>query len=183
MRKLLEIGGWIAGILLIVLGVAVVLMGVNARATVRESITQEQVTFGSADDEAVAKYAAQWAEQEVRTGEQARAFANVIRTHASTRSGGLSYAQMGRFVSATKPEDPAGTSDAAAALKDNAGEPVPNPARETWVTATALTTALNMAYMAEQLATFSIVVGIALLLVGIGFLVLNAYVLSTRATG
>jgi hypothetical protein len=42
-----------------------------------------------------------------------------------------------------------------------------------WVTETALTTALNMAYMAERLALFGIVVGVALLLSGIGFIVLT----------
>ncbi len=41
-----------------------------------------------------------------------------------------------------------------------------------WVTETALSTALNMSYMAEQLSLFGIVVGVALLLTGIGFLVL-----------
>ena len=40
------------------------------------------------------------------------------------------------------------------------------------MTATALSTALNTSYMAEQLALFGIVVGIALLLSGIGFAVL-----------
>ncbi|MDX6400506.1 MAG: hypothetical protein QOF27_1112, partial [Gaiellaceae bacterium] len=38
-----------------------------------------------------------------------------------------------------------------------------------WVTETALTTALNTSFMAEQLSLFGIVVGIALLLAGIGF--------------
>ena len=42
-----------------------------------------------------------------------------------------------------------------------------------WVTETALTTALNMAYMGERLAVFGIVMGFALLLTGIGFLVLT----------
>ena len=51
-------------------------------------------------------------------------------------------------------------------------QPVANAARNTWVTATALSTALNTSYMAEQLALFGIVVGIALLLSGIGFAVL-----------
>ena len=37
------------------------------------------------------------------------------------------------------------------------------------MTETALTTALNTSYMAEQLALFGIVVGVALLLSGIGF--------------
>ena len=41
------------------------------------------------------------------------------------------------------------------------------------MTETALATALNMSYMAEQLSLFGIVVGIALLLTGIGFLVLT----------
>jgi hypothetical protein len=41
------------------------------------------------------------------------------------------------------------------------------------VTETALATALNMSYMAEQLALFGIVVGVALLLTGIGFVVLS----------
>ena len=36
----------------------------------------------------------------------------------------------------------------------------------------ALSTALNVSYMAEQLALFSLVVGIALLLAGVGFIVL-----------
>ena len=41
------------------------------------------------------------------------------------------------------------------------------------MTETALTTALNTSYMADQLANFGIVVGIALLLSGIGFGVLT----------
>ena len=48
----------------------------------------------------------------------------------------------------------------------------PNAARNTWVTETSLSTALNLSYMAEQLALFGIVVGVALILTGIGFLVL-----------
>ena len=41
-------------------------------------------------------------------------------------------------------------------------------------TETALATALNVSYMATQLSLFSLVVGIALLLAGIGFTVLAA---------
>ena len=46
-----------------------------------------------------------------------------------------------------------------------------------WVNETALTTALNTAYFAEQVATFAIVMGIALLLAGLGFGVLTLRVL------
>jgi hypothetical protein len=62
-------------------------------------------------------------------------------------------------------------------VKGEDGEPVPNLARNSWVTATALSTALNMSYMAEQMALFGIVVGIALLLTGIGLIILALTVL------
>ena len=55
-----------------------------------------------------------------------------------------------------------------------------NTSRNTWVTATALSTALNVSYMAEQLALFGIVVGVALLLTGIGLLILALAVLGGR---
>lgn len=180
MRKLFELGGIIAGLVLVVFGVAAIYMGVDGRSTVRDSIKQEQITFGAADDPAVAEHASEWAEEDVRTGTQARAFAQVIHEHASEGSGGLTYSQMGRFVSADDPENPAGTSDEAAALKDQEGNPVPNAARNTWVTATALSTALNMSYMAEQMALFGIVVGVALLLSGIGFIILALGALGHR---
>ena len=176
-RRVFEIGGLIAGAVLIVFGVVAIAMGVNGYTTVRDSIKAEGITFGSADDPAVAKYAPQWADQQVATGDQARAFAKIMRTHTLESSGGLTYAQMGRFVSAAKPDDPAGTSDEAAAQKDDSGSPVANGARNTWVTETALTTALNMSYMAERLAVFGLVVGVALLLTGIGFVILDLAVL------
>jgi hypothetical protein len=49
---------------------------------------------------------------------------------------------------------------------------VENGLRNLWVTETALSTALSMSYMAEQLALFGMVVGVALLLAGIGFIIL-----------
>ena len=172
MRKLFEIGGILAGAVLIVFGAAAIYMGVDGRSTVRDSLRQEQITFGAADDPAVAKYASQWAGEQVENGSQARAFAQVIHEHALEGAGGLTYSQMGRFVSAADPDNPAGTSDEAAALTDEQGNPVPNAARNTWVTATALSTALNVSYMAEQMALFGIVVGVALLLSGVGFVIL-----------
>jgi hypothetical protein len=172
MRKSFQIGGILAGMVLMAFGAAAIYMGVDGRATVRDSLKQEQIVFGAADDPAIAKHASQWAEKPLQTGTQARAFAQVMHEHALEGSGGLAYAQMGRFVSAGDPKNPAGTSDEAAALKDEKGSPVANSARDTWVTATALSTALNMSYMAEQMALFGIVVGIALLLSGFGFIVL-----------
>ena len=79
---------------------------------------------------------------------------------------------MGRYQSAANPDDPAGTSDEEAAAKSESGQPISNSARNLWITETALATALNVSYMAQQISIFGIVVGIALLLTGIGLIIL-----------
>jgi len=176
-RRILEYGGLLAGVVLIAFGIAAIYMGIDGRTTVRDSIKQEQIFFGETQDPAVAKYAEDWAGEQVLTGDQARAFAQIMRVHTLESTGGLAYAEMGRFQSAAKPDDPKGTSDEAAAAKDEAGQPVANGARNIWVTETALTTALNASYMAERLSVFGLVVGVALLLTGIGLFILALVVL------
>jgi voltage-gated potassium channel Kch len=171
-KKIWEIGGFVAGGLLILFGVVAIFMGVTGYNTTRDAIKAEGISFGTADDPAVAKYAEQWAGEQVTTGDQARAFAKVMREHTLESTGGLTYASMGRFQSAAKPDDPAGTNDETAAAKDASGQPVSNGARNIWVTETALTTALNVSYMAEQLSLFGLVVGVALLLTGIGLVII-----------
>ena len=116
-RRYWEIGGFLAGAVLIVFGVVAIFMGVNGYNTTRDSIKNEGITFGTADDPAVAKYADQWAGEQVTTGDQARAFAKIMRTHTLEATGGLTYAAMGRYQSASKPASPAGTNDEAAAAK------------------------------------------------------------------
>ena len=183
-RRLLEWGGVAAGIILIAFGIGALIMSFDARSTTRDELQREQIV-GSEDmspsgiqpgiDEAgldVSAPSCDVAEQPIETGDDARCFSQYLRIHALEGSGGLTYAQMGRFLAADDPENPAGTSDEEAALTDEEGNPVPNNSRNTWVTATALSTALNVSYMAERLALFGIVVGIALILAGIGFIVL-----------
>ena len=89
--------------------------------------------------------------------------------HTLESTEGKRYAEMGRFLK----EDGTDTSDEALAAKGPDGRPVENGLRNLWVTETALTTALNTSFFAERVAMFSIVMGIALLLTGIGFLVLT----------
>ena len=179
-RRILEWAGLAASVVLIAFGIGALYMGIDGRGVVRDSIKQEQIYFGEASDPAVAKHAKQWAGQQVTNGDQARAFAKVMREHTLESTGGLTYAQMGRFQLASNPSDPKGTSDTAAAAKDANGQPIANTARDIWVTETALTSALNMSYMAEQLSIFGIVVGVALLLTGIGLLILALAVLGGR---
>lgn len=192
MRKVFEIGGMVAAVILIAFGVATIVMGVNGRSTVQNSLKQEKIV-GSPDMtptaiKAEAKKAGlpstisfpttSVAGKAIDTGARARAFAGYMRIHALEASGGLTYAEMGRFVA--KPGAPAqftdghgATSDEKYALIDSQSKrPVENGARNLWVTETALTTALNTSYMAEQLSLFGLVVGVALLLSGFGFAIL-----------
>jgi hypothetical protein len=52
------------------------------------------------------------------------------------------------------------------------------PLRDLWTQEFALTTALNTSYFAEQVSMFSLAMGIALLLSGVGFLVLTVRLLA-----
>ena len=67
-KKLSEWGGITASVVLIAFGIGAIYMGLDGRSTVRDSIKTEQITFGAADDPAVAEFASQWAEEPVTTG-------------------------------------------------------------------------------------------------------------------
>jgi len=191
-RKLLEWGGFGAGAILVAFGVVAIAMGFSGRATVADSLSLEKIV-GSADmtPALIAKEAkdagltnvanmptVDVAGKAIDNGTKARAFASYMRIHALEASGGFTYAQMGRFTA--KPDAPkaelavgGGTDNPQFAVIDAASkQPVANGVRNLWVTETALTTALNTSYMADRLGLFGIVVGIALLLSGIGFIVL-----------
>jgi hypothetical protein len=182
MRKAFEIGGLVAAAVLIAFGIAAIVMGFNGRSTVQNSLKLEQIT-GTPDmtPAAIAAEAKKAglpasiklptqsvAGEAITTGAKARVFAQYMRIHTLEATGGVPYAQMPRYATA----DGKGTNDPTKALQSN-GHPVSNQARDIWVTETALTTALNTAYMAEQLALFGIVVGVALLLTGFGFAILS----------
>ena len=190
MRRFFEIGGIVAAVILIAFGITSIVVGVNGRDTVQSSLKQEQIV-GSPDmtPAAIKTEAAKAglsvdqlsfpttsvAGKTIDTGDEARAFAGYMRIHALEATGGLTYAEMGRFVA--KPGTPAkftdghgATSDEQYALVDpKTKQPVDNGARNLWVTETALTTALNTSYMAERVSLFGIAMGAALLLAGIGF--------------
>jgi hypothetical protein len=65
--------------------------------------------------------------------------------------------------------------EAGSPIMDDDGQPVmgPNTARASWVTATTLTTALNLGLLAYGLSAFALVVGIALIASGVTFLSLR----------
>jgi hypothetical protein len=165
MRNLLRYGGIAASILLMAFGVGSIVTGLNGRDQVRSDLAREQIV-GTPDSTIPGRL--------VDTGSEAQAFAKIMRHHTLEATGGKTYSQMGQYLDANGK----GTDDKAkAAIDPQTKQPVQNQARQIWVTETALTTALNTAYFAENVATFAIVMGIALLLSGIGFLVLAIHVL------
>ena len=199
LSTVLEWGGVIAGAILIAFGVVAIVMGVNGRSTVHSSLKAEQIV-GSADmtPAAIKAEAAKAglkdisipsksvAGKTITSGDRARTFAQYMRIHTLEATGGYTYAQMGRFTALpTAPKSElavgGGTDNPQYAVTDpKTKQPVANGARNLWVTETALTTALNTSYMAENLALFGIVVGVALLLSGVGFEVLALAVFRRR---
>jgi hypothetical protein len=182
MKRFFEMGGVIAGTLLVAFAIGAIAIGVAGRHEVRQNIAREAIV-GSPDmtPAAIKSEAAKAglknvdlptcsvANQSINTGDKAKCFASYMRIHTLEATGGLTYAQMGRFLDKNGKQ----TSDEnAAAIDPKTKRPVENLARNIWVTETALTTALNTSFFAERVALFSIVMGIALLLTGIGFLVL-----------
>ena len=168
--KLFRYGGIAASIVLIAFGIGSVVVGFNGRDQVRSDLAREQIV-GTPDSTIPG--------QKVDTGPEAQAFAKVMRKHTLEATSGQTYAQMGRYLDeAGKPTN----DEKAAATDPKSGKPVDNPMRNLWVTETALSTALNTAYFAESVSVFAIVMGFALLLVGVGFLVLTAMALRRPAT-
>ena len=191
MSKALRIGGLIAGIVLVAIGVGAIITGVSGRNEVSSDVKREQIV-GTPDMTptliaAEAKKAGltnvslptcSIANKAVANGTQAKCFASYMRIHTLEATGGKTYAQMPHYATA----DGVGTNDATKALVDpTTKQPTDNPARNVWVTSTALTTALNTSFFAASVGLFAIIMGVALLLSGIGFIVLVSGLLTRTA--
>ena len=130
--RLWEIGGFIWGAILILFGVGALVLGINGYQTVGDELSKEQIVGGSdmapgGDPESGQRAGfpdtielpmCDVVDETIDTGDEVRRFAQYMRIHALEATGGLSYAQMGRFQSADNPDDPAGTSDETAAAKE-----------------------------------------------------------------
>ena len=163
-------------VILVAFGIGAIVKGLDGRSTVSSSLKQEHIKgspfMSPAGITARAKASGlpnidapdcSVANKAITDGDTARCFAQYMRIDALIATGGKAYAEMPSFVA----KDGKLTSDYAQAKTFPNGQPMPNPARNVWVTETALTTALNASYMAEQISLFGIGVGAVLLLVGI----------------
>jgi hypothetical protein len=168
MKRFFEYGGIIASVILIAFGAGSIGVSAKGLNDVRDRLAAQNITAG--DDAPEITNGKLQPGQKIDTGAEAEQFAKIMEFHTLEATEGARYAEMGRFLT---PEG-TDTSDEALAAKDpKTGRPVENGLRNMWVTETALTTALNTSYFAEQVAYFGIAMGVALLLTGIGFLVLT----------
>ncbi|MEA2150991.1 MAG: hypothetical protein QOD69_2821 [Solirubrobacteraceae bacterium] len=182
--------GIVAGLVLIAFGAGAVVIGIGGRSEVSDNIKREQIV-GSPDMKpsliavaakkaglTVALPTCDVAGKAITNGGDAKCFASYMRIHALEATGGQTYAQMAQYATA----DGRGTDDKAKALADpKSGGPQSNPARQIWISETALTTALNTSFFAASVGMFAIVMGVALLLVGGGFIVLSTGLLGRTA--
>ena len=191
MSKYFRYAGIAASVVLIVFGVASIVIGAAGRNTVRDNLAAEKIT-GTPDmtPRAIKAEAAaaglknvdlptcSVAGKAIDNGKDARCFAQYMRVHALEATGGQVYAEMGRYLDkAGKPTN----DEKVAAINPQTKKPVENGLRSLWINETALGTALNTSFFAENVALFSVVMGLALLLTGIGFLVLTITLLRPAA--
>jgi hypothetical protein len=182
MSKLYVYAGVAASVIMIVIGAGSIVVGASGRSDVQDKIQEEQIVgtpdMNPDDTRAAVEEAGidadipdcTVADEDVDDGDTAKCFAEYMRIHALEDTDGKTYAEMPRFIG--KEGEPT-SEESEAAIDPKSGGPVSNPERNIWVTETALSTALNTSYFAEQVANFSMVMGICLLLAGIGFLVLT----------
>ena len=118
MRKAFEIGGVVAATVLIAFGVAAIVMGVNGRFDRPEQpqagedrrlarhdpgSNQGRGQEGGLDVADISFPSLAVAGKAINSGDQARAFAGYMRVHALEATGGLTYAEMGRFMAKPGP--------------------------------------------------------------------------------
>jgi hypothetical protein len=181
----------VAGGVLIAFGIVTIVLAIYGHHTVKTELERQKITGtpdmspAAIEEEAknaglkdVAIPSCTVANKPIDTGPRARCFAQYMNIHALEATGGFVYSQMGQYTA--KPDTPkselapgGGTSNPQYAVVDpKTKQPMSNGARNIWVSETGLSTALNVSFMASALSLFSLVVGIALILAGIGFVVL-----------
>jgi hypothetical protein len=190
-QQIFRIGGIVSGAVLIAFGIVTIVLAIYGHHTVTTELERQKIT-GTPDmspsaireevDKAGLKNvdlpSCDVAGKSIDTGQRARCFAQYMNIHALLATGGYVYAEMGQYEA--KPETPkselapgGGTNNPQYAATDpKTNQPESNVARNVWVSETGLSTALNVSYMASALSLFSLVVGIALLLAGVGFIIL-----------
>jgi hypothetical protein len=146
----------VIGIAFVIAGLVAVGAGIYVRSFVVQQLAAQNIS--TPDDASIPN-------EPVNSIATALSMADIIQDHAASSGGGFTYAQMGRF--AVPSGDPAGTSNREEALLDDAGNPVPNRARDTQLTAAGLVTSLSLAAMAIGISYGVIALGVGFSVLGI----------------
>jgi len=150
MKKLLKFSGFLA----VLVGTVMIIGGAWGVWFTYQNVTQENI-ITPAD--------ASIPEAQVKGPFTLRAQSDIIREHTLNMTGGLTYAEMPRMIPVTD-------ADGEPVINEN-GEPVmeANRSRDIWVTATALTVALNLAIVTYAFSGLIILFGLISVWTGIIF--------------
>src|SRR3954470_18400056 len=114
-KRIFQWGGVAASVMLMAFGIGALVIGVQGRSEVRDKVAQEHIV-GTPDmtpalitqaaqeaklPESIALPTCSVADQTIDTGAEAKCFASYMRIHALEASGGKTYAEMGRFLTAS----------------------------------------------------------------------------------
>jgi len=154
MKKILKI----ASILAIIAGIVLIVGGVWGVKFTYKNVAQEKIV--TTPDSSLPN-------RLVSGPMTLKAQADVIREHTLKTTGGKTYAEMPREIQKV---DEKGN-----ALFNSKGEPLmgPNTARDLWVTATTLTTALNLGIITYAFSGLIILFGLVSIMTGYVFSALS----------
>jgi len=158
LKKAFPVALMLFGLVFVAGGVYTVYRGFDARDQVRDELVAQNIT--TPEDASIPN-------ARVDDTATARSMANIIDVHARESTDGLTYSEMGRFM--TPDGDPAGTSDETKALLDDSGKPVANPLRNVAFQAATLRTSLYTSIMAFNVA--DLVLGLGLMIGVLGLAV------------
>ena len=158
MKKLFPLAMILLGVVFLGAGVYTVGRGFDAKDQVREELLAQDIT--TPEDASIPGV-------RVDSVATAKSMADIIDYHQRNQTGGLTYSEMGRFMTADG--DPAGTNDEADAVKDDNGKPVANPLRNVAFQASSLRTSLYSSVMAFEVA--NLVTGLGAMIIVLGLAV------------
>jgi hypothetical protein len=157
MRKIFPVLLVLIGLGFLVGGSYTAVRGIDARQAVRAELARQDIT--TTPDARVPNV-------KVTDASTAQVMADVIQKHVDEITGGRSYAELGRYLTADGKGD---TNDETVAMTDKDGNPVANPIRDVALTADTLRTGLYTSIMALNMADLVIGLGLAIAVIGLVF--------------
>ena len=161
MKKLFPAILMLVGIVFVAAGGYTAVRGFDAKDQVKSQLAIQQIRLGDDAKELVGGTPGALVDTAVEAEQQAQ----IIDKHALESTGGLRYAEMGRF--ATEDGNPAGTSNPEEALVGADGKPVANQLRNTAKDAAFLQTSLYTSVMAFNVGDLVIGLGAVFAALGI----------------